>query len=384
MHISSFNVNGMAQGKKRKAIFDKLTESKGIVFMQETHSTPETENKWKEEWSGKIFFSHGSSNSKGVCILLPPSIDFNIEDKYMDNDGRVIILKIKINTELFILCNVYAPTRDHKSEQIKFIKELKNYLTIYQNHNIIIGGDFNLYLNPKLDKMDTMSNNNDNPVYRTETFSMLDTMELNDAWRTLFPNSRRYTWHSRGRSSRLDYFFISDHLLNNLTDFKITPGLHSDHSILIMKFEFNFVSRGRGYWKFNSELLHDTTYVKNIKEIIKDSIIEFLEYEDKGLVWELVKLKIRSYSVPHCIRKKKERSKFRKKLELDLENLQIKLDESNNIETLENYNITKKELEQMDNEHINSIIFRSKVKWVEDGEKNSKYFLNLEICFLSK
>ena len=169
-----------------------------------------------------------------------------------------------------------------------------------------------------------------------------------------------------------------------MTDFKITPGLHSDHSILIMKFEFNFVSRGRGYWKFNSELLHDTTYVKNIKEIIKDSIIEFLEYEDKGLVWELVKLKIRSYSVPHCIRKKKERSKFRKKLELDLENLQIKLDESNNIETLENYNITKKELEQMDNEHINSIIFRSKVKWVEDGEKNSKYFLNLEICFLSK
>jgi len=223
-----------------------------------------------------------------------------------------------------------------------------------------------------------MTNKNDNIVYRNQILSLLNSLEINDAWRTLNPNTRRYTWHSRGRSSRLDYFFISDHLLNNLTNYRILPGLFSDHSILIMNFDFDFYSRGRGYWKFNSNLLHDKNYVRNIKEIIKDSTNEFNTYDDKGLVWEMVKLKIRSFSVPYCIKKKKERSQFRKKLESDLENLQIKLDENNTTETLDNFRTTKRELEDMEKEHMNSIIFRSKAKWVEDGEKNTKYFLNLE------
>ncbi len=48
----------------------------------------------------------------------------------------------------------------------------------------------------------------------------------------LNPTTRRYTWHSRGKSSRLDYLLISEHLLNEIHSFDIRPGLHSDHSIL--------------------------------------------------------------------------------------------------------------------------------------------------------
>ena len=379
MHITSFNVNGISQEKKRKLIFAKCNELNSIIFLQETHSTPNDENRWKNDWSGNIVFAHGSSKSKGVCIMIPQNIDHDIEDKIIDDNGRILIIKIKINTELFILCNIYAPTRQFKAEQIKFIKDFKNYLSKYEHQNLIIGGDFNLYLNPTLDKLDSMSNKNDNPVYRNEIVSMLEAMDLNDAWRTLFPTSRRYTWHARGRSSRLDYFFISDHLLNNLNSYKILPGLHSDHSILIMKLEFDFMSRGRGYWKFNTELLHDVNYVKNIKQIIKQSHTELSNYRDSGLIWEIVKLKIRSFSVPYCIKKKKERAKFKKKLESDLENLQAKLDENNNDnELLENYNTTKKEMEDIEKENINKLIFRSKARWVEEGEKNTRYFLNLE------
>jgi len=288
MNITSFNVNGISLKTKRKAIFNKITELNSIAFLQETHSTSETENIWKQEWPGTILFSHGSSNSKGVCILIPSHLDFHIEDKITDSNGRIIIIKIKINEELFVLCNIYAPTRDHKADQINFIKSLQNLLNQFENQNTIIGGDFNFYLNPKVDKSDTVTNKNDNPVYRTEILSMLDSFTLNDAWRTLYPNTRRYTWHSRGRSSRLDYFFISDQLLNNLVKYNINPGLHSDHSILNLKFEFQTSSRGRGFWKFNSVLLHDNNYVNSIKHIIKDSTTELQNYEDKGLVWELV------------------------------------------------------------------------------------------------
>jgi exonuclease III len=378
MNIVSFNVNGISKESKRKIIFNKIKDLKCIAFLQETHSTHLNENKWKNDWEGKIFYSHGTSNSTGVCILIPPDIDCHIEDKITDDNGRIIIIKLKFNNDIYILSNVYAPTRDHKAQQLKFITELQQMITPYQNENLLIGGDFNLYLNLKLDKLDSMSNKGDNPVYRAEIKSMLETLDLNDAWRTLNPLSRRYTWHSRGRSSRLDYFFVSDHLLNTITDYKILPGLHSDHSILKITLQSDFTTRGRGYWKFNSILLHDPEYVSNIKKLIEESKKEQNNIEDKGLAWEVVKLKIRSFSVPYCINKKKKRNKYRKNLEIELENLQNELDKNSSELTLENFKTIKNELEKMDKEHINSIIFRSKTRWIEDGEKNTKYFLNLE------
>jgi hypothetical protein len=203
-----------------------------------------------------------------------------------------------------------------------------------------------------------MSNRGDNPVYRSEILALLDSVDLSDAWRTLFPISRRYTWHSRGKSSRLDYWFISENLLNELIDYKILPGLHSDHSILKITIGNNIINRGRGFWKFNSTLLHDSDYVKKIKEIINECKTEYSNFEDKGLTWEMVKLKIRSFSVPYCIKKKKQLSAFKKDLELELNKLQSEMDSTNNESTAENFVITKKELENLDKEEMNSIIFK--------------------------
>jgi len=305
MNIVSFNVNGIGQRNKRTSIFQKLLSLNTIAFLQETHSESSYERSWKQEWPGQIFFSHGTSNSRGVCIMIPNNIPCDIQDKIIDDEGRYIILKVKIETQIFILCNVYAPTREYKLQQINFTKNLKSALLPFENENLLVGGDFNLYLNPKLDKLDTMSNKGDNPVYRNEILSLLDSMAISDAWRNLYPLSRRYTWHSHGKSSRLDYWFISEHLLNNLTEYKIMPGLHSDHSILKINLGHNNLNRGRGYWKFNNNLLHDLEYVSQIKKFIKESKLEYENLSDKGLVWELVKLKIRSFSVPYCIKKKR-------------------------------------------------------------------------------
>ena len=349
------------------------------MLLQETHSELSIEKKWKEEWAGDIYFSHGTSSSKGVCILIPHKLNITINDKITDSEGRLIILNINYDSCKYILCNVYFPTRDHKTEQNNFMKILQDHLSPFENDNLLVGGDFNLYLDPKLDKLDTMTNKNDNHEYRSNLISLLDTMDLSDAWRNLYPLSRHYTWHSRGKSSRLDYFFISEHLLNELTCYKILPGLFSDHSILEIKLGNLNVARGRGFWKFNANLLHDPDYVKKVKNIIQECRIEFSPLEDKGLVWEITKLKIRNFSVPYCIKKKKERSAFKDSLEKELENLLIEIDIHNSNESIsDNYTSVKKELEQIEKEETNSIIFRSKLKWTEDGEKCSKFFLNLE------
>ncbi len=95
-----------------------------------------------------------------------------------------------------------------------------------------MGRDFNFYMDPDLDKQINMTSKDNNPVFRKEINALLDSINLVDARRVQNPNIKRYTWHSRGKLSRLDYFFISEHLLNEINKCLISTGLHSDHSIV--------------------------------------------------------------------------------------------------------------------------------------------------------
>jgi exonuclease III len=345
--LLSFNVNGLGQKSKRSIIFNKVKQLKCIAFLQETHCTKPEEKVWEDQWKGKIYFSNGTSKSAGVAILFPPDLDIELCDKKCDDDGRFLLLKIKIQFNMYVLCNVYAPTQDHKLEQNNFSVKIKEELAPYANDNILLGGDFNFYKNPKLDKMDSMINKNDNPVYRNEICALLEAFTLSDCFRNLYLTLRRYTWHARGKSSRLDYWFISEHLLNELESYQIIPGLHSDHSILKVEIGNDIPNRGKGIWKFNNSLLHDTNYVKEIKNIIHNCESEYSELEDKGLAWEMTKMKIRSFSVPYCVKKKKERQAFKKSLEHDLEQLQELLDSNPSQQSQELYNCSNKRIRKI-------------------------------------
>ena len=71
--VVSYKVNGIGDDRKRRKIFSflkKQTSNKGVIFMQEIHSTKATEKRFEYQWRGKMLFSHGTSNSTGVCICF--------------------------------------------------------------------------------------------------------------------------------------------------------------------------------------------------------------------------------------------------------------------------------------------------------------------------
>ena len=81
LDIYSFNARGLHQTKTRVAVFRHLQlKHKGVIFLQETHSRPIDESRWQMEWGCKIYFSHGSTNSKDVAILLTKSWDGTINN----------------------------------------------------------------------------------------------------------------------------------------------------------------------------------------------------------------------------------------------------------------------------------------------------------------
>ena len=73
INFISNNVKGLQATNKRlkfiKYLKDKIV-SNGFLFLQETHSTVNDEIKWKDDFKGEVFHSHGKSNSCGVLIYF--------------------------------------------------------------------------------------------------------------------------------------------------------------------------------------------------------------------------------------------------------------------------------------------------------------------------
>ena len=66
-----------------------------------------------------FFFSHGSTHSKGVCILINPSLSLAspIEKSSKDQEGRIVSINLTLEKVNFSLCNVYAPN-DSQQQQV--------------------------------------------------------------------------------------------------------------------------------------------------------------------------------------------------------------------------------------------------------------------------
>ena len=106
----SNNVKGLKSTKKRIKLFEyfksKLAPS-GVLFAQETHSTKEIEQKWKDELNGQIFSSHGKSNSCDIFIAFLGIKSVTITKEVSGNSGRILVLQVKIEDEIYLLVNLY-------------------------------------------------------------------------------------------------------------------------------------------------------------------------------------------------------------------------------------------------------------------------------------
>ena len=378
--FNSLNVRGLNNEKKRQTIFQWLQSShQGITLLQETHSLERDENLWTKDWGNKIIFSHGTRHSSGVAILLDKKYDYNISEVKKDTNGRFLLVNIEINNENFILINVYAPTKDNCKEQKQFFEYVNDKLEDYTGCNIIIGGDFNVCLNPNLDKQGGAKVKQS--ARAKQIYEIAETNDLIDVWRTFNEDKRRFTWRSftkNGRvSSRLDFWLISSHLMFDVENTLIEPSIKTDHSLIKINLNLKKTpERGRGFWKINNSLLMDKDYIKLINSLLEDCSAKFQNIQNKALVWDCIKCEIRGATIQFAVQKAKEKRQYETNLRAELKVLEDKLD--NNEEVMDTYNTVKKDLEQIEEEKLRGNIVRSRAQLIEEGEKCSKYFMNLE------
>ena len=381
LSINSFNCRGLRDQKKRLDIFHWLKSTHfGITFLQETHCSLKDEKIWEKEWGGKVLFCNGSSQSRGVAILIPEhlGLDLNIVKETKDEDGRILMIECLIENLHITMINIYAPTKDHLQDQMKFWKKLNEIMQSNTETQIIIGGDFNTQLNPNTDKKGGRIEHKTQYTKFIET--SMEEYKLIDIWRLRNPNELKFTRRERTRGglvqSRLDFWLISESLQYQLKHCSIKPGNKSDHSLIRLSLEIlNTQKRGPSYWKFNNRLLYDVEYINMVKSELK-SITENVIMENKNILWDFVKCQMRSITIAYSKKRATERRKAEKMLKEKLGSLEQEIADSQ--EKSAEYFDTKRAWEKIHSEKSEGIIMRSKVRWAELGEKNTKYFLSME------
>lgn len=118
----SLNTRGLkSDSDKRNAIFNWLKTTVGndrtVCYLQETHSIEACEQSWYCEWGADVYFAHGTSDSRGVAILMPKDVEVQVSQQIKDVNGRYILLDCLIEGTRFVFLNVYAPTKNHVIQQ---------------------------------------------------------------------------------------------------------------------------------------------------------------------------------------------------------------------------------------------------------------------------
>lgn len=169
--------------------------------------------------------------------------------------------------------------------------------------------------------------------------------------------------------------------------------------MITLNLEFNPFIRGKGLWKFNNSLLYDADYVNIVKQKICDvkkqycalvynlDFVEKVETQDiffridSQLFLETLLMEIRGKSISYSSYKKKENDKK----ETDLKNVIINLESNVDETSVDELEIKKQELEQLRSKKVKGKLVRSRIQWIEEGEKPTRYFCGLESRnFMSK
>ena len=150
--------------------------------------------------------------------------------------------------------------------------------------------------------------------------------------------------------------------------------------------------RGKGFWRLNTSLLYDKDAIRIIKSEIDNTVNNYTMYTDgetctsisDQMLFEMIKLNIRSKIIPYSGKKKKKLLHEEARLEEAIgvkENDLLKLRDDQRRETVnlvDSIGKLKNDLKNLRQPKIQAAMLRSRANLYEMSEKPTSYFCNLE------
>ncbi len=254
VRILSWNVNGIRAAYKKGILNWFSKEQPDILCIQETKAMKEQLPQDLLNVNGYTsYFSSaerkGYSGTATYTKVNPVKVANGIGIKKFDSEGRFLITEF----DEFILFNIYFPNGKAKKERLQykmdfyeaFLKHLKKLLK--QDKKIVICGDVNT-AHKEIDLARPKANEKISGFLPEERKWIDKLLEagFTDTFRKFNQKPEQYTWwdmmtraRDRNVGWRIDYFFISDNLKDNLKNALIFPEvMGSDHCPVGIELKF--------------------------------------------------------------------------------------------------------------------------------------------------
>jgi exodeoxyribonuclease-3 len=242
MKLISWNVNGLraCEGKGFSDIFKQLDAD--FFCLQETKMQ---EGQLDLQFEGyQSYWNYADKKGySGTAIFSkhqPLSVTYGIGIDEHDHEGRVITLEMP---QFYLVC-CYTPNSQDGLKRLdyrmKWEDDFRAYLhALNEKKPVVLCGDLNVaheeidLKNPKSNRMNAGFTDEE----RAKFSQLLSENQFADSFRTLYPEQVTYSWWSyrfqarqKNAGWRIDYFVVSNRLMEQVKDAKIhTDILGSDH-----------------------------------------------------------------------------------------------------------------------------------------------------------
>ena len=181
-------------------------------------------------------------------------------------------------------------------------------------------------------------------------------------------------------------------MLSSVNKTSIEGSYRSDHSMITLDISFVKFQKGKPLWKHNNSLLYDKEYLKTINnriddikrqyalpvydieinQHIPDQQIQFTI--NNQLFLETLFIELRGKSISYSSYIKKQEGQKEKELLRNIETLEANLT-NNNLNQVEDL---KEQLKTLRKKKMQGILVRSRAQIINEDEKPSNFFCNLE------
>ena len=245
LEIISWNVNGIRAVANKDALKWIDERDTDILCLQEIKALEEQipEHLFEKKYQEKIVNSAQKKGYSGTATFSSLQSDSHSICEHVDitNEGRIV----ETHYDDVVLFNVYFPNGQQGEERLqhkmKFYDDFLNYCEVLRDDgkSIIICGDVNT-AHKEIDLANPKANEKTSgflPIERAWIDKLLDHGYI-DTFRYVHGEEQdRYSWWSyrtaareRNVGWRIDYFFISEDLCENLEDaFILDEIMGSDH-----------------------------------------------------------------------------------------------------------------------------------------------------------
>ncbi|CAM2096202.1 unnamed protein product [Caretta caretta] len=215
---------------RRSQVLSYLREGEySVVFLQETHTDLDAEDRWRLEWGDGVYFSHFATWQARVATLFSPNLRPEVLGVTEAVPGHLLHLRVRMEGLVVNLVNIYAPQMSSRRPQ--FYQRVSDFLSTLDSHEcLVLGGDMNTTLEER-----DRSGAEPSPAAANILQGIVEHHSLVDVWHDHHPDD----------TSTFTFVWVEAH--------------RSHHSRLDQR-------PGPAYWHFNNSLLEDENFMMSFQE----------------------------------------------------------------------------------------------------------------------